>query len=48
MKGRQHDVIANVLDLDIIVSEFELQLCYYTYVHIPINTIGKDLNSFIP
>ena len=37
-----HGIVANVLDCYIIVSEFELQLCYY----IPFwtNTLGKGIN----
>ena len=35
-------VLANVLDCDILVSEFELPSRYY--VHFQINTLGKDMN----
>ena len=35
-------VVANVLDYDIIVSEFELKSCYN--VHFLINTPGKGMN----
>ena len=36
---------ANVLDYDIIVSEFKIQSCYY----VPFwnNTLGKGMNSLI-
>ena len=39
-------VVAKVLDCDIVVSEFELQSCYY--VNFPINTLRKGMNSFVP
>ena len=39
-------VVVNVLDCDIVVSEFELQSRYH--VHIRINALGKDMNPFIP
>ena len=38
--------VANVLDSDIVVSEFELQSRYY--VQFRINTLGKCMNPFIP
>ena len=38
--------MADVLDCDIVVSEFELQSSYYA--HYQINTLGKDMISFIP
>ena len=38
-------VMAKVLDCDIIVCGFELQLRYY--IHFQINTPGKDKNSLI-
>ena len=34
-----------VLNSDILVSEFELQSCYY--VHFPINTLEKIVNPLI-
>ena len=37
---------ANVLDSDIVVSKFKLQLGYY--VHFWTNTLGKGMNSLIP
>ena len=39
-------VMANTLEYDIIVSKLKLQSCYYIHFHI--NTLGKDMNSFIP
>ena len=39
-------VVANVVDCEIIVIEFELQLRYY--LHFPINSFGKNMNSIIP
>ena len=39
-------VVANVLDCDIVVSEFELQSCYY--FPFQTNTLAKDMNSLIP
>ena len=38
-----HGVVANVLNLDVVVSEFELQSCHY--VHFP---WGKVENSLSP
>ena len=38
--------MANVLDCNIVVSEFEPQSCYY--VHFGTNTLGKGINSLIP
>ena len=38
-------VVANVLDCNIIVSEFKLQSCYYVLFWI--NTLGKGMNCFI-
>ena len=35
-----------MLDYNIVVSEFELQLCYY--IHFWTNTLGKGMNPFIP
>ena len=39
-------VVANVLDFDIVVNEFELQSRYY--VHFRTNTLGKDINPLNP
>ena len=41
-----HDVVNNKLACNIIISEFELQSCYYVYVWI--NTLGKSMNSLMP
>ena len=38
--------LANVVDCDIIVIEFELRSRYY--IHFWTNTIGKGMNSLIP
>ena len=38
-------IMANVLDCDIVVSEFELQVCYY--IHVWTNTLGKGMNPLI-
>ena len=45
-EGSPRDVVANVLDCDIIVNEFELQSHYH--VHIRTNTLGKGMKSVIP
>ena len=37
---------ANVLDYEIVVSEFKLQSCYY--IHFQTNTLGKGMNMLIP
>ena len=43
---RTVSVVANVLNCDLAVSEFELQsLCY---AHFRTNTLGKDMNYFSP
>ena len=39
-------VVANMLDCDIVVSEFELQSRYY--VHLRTNTLGKGINLLLP
>ena len=36
-------VVANVLDCNIVINEFELQSCYY--IDFRTNTLGKDINS---
>ena len=38
-------IVANMLDCDIVVSGFKLQLCYY--IHFQNNTLGKGLNPLI-
>ena len=40
--GNRCDAVANVLDSDILVSEFELQSRYY--VHFRTNTLGQSWN----
>ena len=37
--------VANMLNSDVIVSEFKLQSCYYTYFQT--NILGKGINSLI-
>ena len=44
-KGSSRFVVANVLDCDIVVSEFKLELRYY--VHFRTNIPGKGMNPFI-
>ena len=44
--GNLHGVLANVLDCNIVVSEFELQLC--NIIHFWTNTLEKGMNPFIP
>ena len=39
-----HCAVANVLNCNILVREFEIQLHYYT--HFWCNTLGKDMNLF--
>ena len=39
-------VVANVLDCDVTVSEFELQLHYY--VHFRTNILRKSMNPLTP
>ena len=43
--GCPHDIVANVLDNNLIVSKFKLQL--HLYVHFWTNTHGKGMNFFI-
>ena len=43
--GSPHDVVVNVLDSYIVVSEFELQSG--NYVHFRTNTLEKGMNPFI-
>ena len=45
-QGCLRGVVANVLNCDIVVSEFKLQSRYY--VHLRTNILGKDMNSFLP
>ena len=46
MVTRQEVSVANVLDCNIVVSEFELQSRYY--VHFRTIVLGKVMNSLIP
>ena len=43
--GSYHVVVANLLDCDIVESEFEIQLCY---VYFWINSLMKGMNLLIP
>ena len=45
LKGCDGGVVSKVLDWDIVVSEFKLQLHYY--VHFLTNTLGKRISSLI-
>ena len=45
-KGNLRGKVANVLDCDIVVSEFELRSCYYVYFRT--NTRGKGMNHLNP
>ena len=45
LKGIPHAVVANVLDYDIVVSKFKLQLHYYSQFWT--DTFEKDIISFI-
>ena len=42
-EGHQYGVVANVLNCDIVITEFELQLLFS--VHFWSNTLGKGMNS---
>ena len=44
--GWPHDVMVKALAGGIIVSEFELQSCYY--IHFRTNTLGKGMNPPYP
>ena len=41
-----YGIVAYVLDCNIVVSKFELQLCYD--IHFWTNTLGKGMNLLIP
>ena len=41
-----HDVVAKIMDRDIVVNEFELYSHYY--VHFRTKTLGKDTTPFTP
>ena len=45
MRGSPRCVLTNVLDWDIVVSDFELKLCYYDYFQS--NTFGKRMDRVI-
>ena len=45
-RGRIYDVVANVMDCDVRVSEFELQTPYY--VQFQTYTLWKSMNPLIP
>ena len=45
MGGSPHGVVANMLDCNIIVSEFKLQLHYYVYFQT--NTLGEGMKLLI-
>ena len=44
--GNLRDVVANVINCDFVVREFELKSSYY--VHFRSNTLGKSMNPFVP
>ena len=44
-RGSLCGVMANMLECDFVVSEFELQSCYY--VHFRTNNLGKGINSLL-
>ena len=41
-KWSLHDVVLNILDNDIVVSEFKLQL--HDYIHFQTNSLGNGMN----
>ena len=43
MRRSLRAAVANMLDYDIIISKFELELC--DYIHFQTNTLGKGMNS---
>ena len=43
--GSSRGIVANMLNCNIVLSEFELQLCYY--IHFQTNTLRKGMNSLI-
>ena len=43
--GDLHDVMANMLDCNILANEFELQSCFY--IHFRANSLGKGMNPLI-
>ena len=44
LKGQSIDVVANVLDCDIVVSEFKLHSRYHVHFH----NFRKGMNPFFP
>ena len=40
-----HDIVANVLDCNIVVSKFKLQS--HPYIYFGSDIIGKDINPFL-
>ena len=47
-KRSLHGAVANLLDCNIAVSEFELQSCDYTFVQIPLGKVWTPLFLFPP
>ena len=45
-RGSSHGDVVNVLDCDIVVSEFQIQSRFC--VHFRTNALRKDMNSIIP
>ena len=45
IRGFPRGVMVKAMDYGVVVSEFELQFCYY--VHIRANTIGEGMNPLI-
>ena len=43
--GKYDGAAANMVDYDIVVSEFKLESCYYVYFSI--NTLGKCIDPLI-
>ena len=48
IQGSHCGVMANGLDCNIVVSEFEHLTLFYTQVHFLTNTNEKDMNFYIP
>ena len=46
MKRSPHGIVTNMLDCDIIVSEFKLQP--YSYIHFQTYALEKGMNYLIP
>ena len=44
--GSPHGIVTNMLDCDIVLTEFELQL--HDYIHIWTNALGKSMSFLIP